>query len=223
MNPRNPFVRTAAAILVAAVLVVGWFLISPLFIDRTVDEAFPFTLPSESEIAAMDADERADLEQQFFDSLPDEDAMDELSDEQMAEVSDRVEAAAATVMVDRATDDSTPAGEWLIAAQGSFIDADSFHRGSGSATIFEQGGERVLRFEDFAVTNGPDLHVILTREPAPASRADVGSDYLDLGPLKGNQGDQNYQVPADVDLSAYRGVVIYCMPFHVVFATAALN
>jgi hypothetical protein len=50
----------------------------------------------------------------------------------------------------------------------------------------------------------------------------VGSDYIDLGFLKGNIGDQNYDLPAGVDLSQYNSVVIYCLPFHVVFSTATL-
>jgi hypothetical protein len=63
----------------------------------------------------------------------------------------------------------------------------------------------------------------LTKHPAPADRSDVGEDYLDLGSLKGNQGNQNYEIPEGVDLSEYNGVVIYCLPFHVVFATATLT
>lgn len=223
MNLKSPLVRTLAIVVLAGALVAAWYLISPLFIDRTVDEAFPFALPSEAEIAAMDDDTRAELERAFFDALPDDEAMAEMNDEQKAELTERVESAAAAVMADRAADDGAMDDAWVVAARGSFVDADSFHRGSGSATIFRQGDERVLRFEDFSVTNGPDLHVILTRDPAPSSRSDVGSDYIDLGQLKGNVGDQNYQIPDDVDLSAYRGVVIYCVPFHVVFATAALD
>ena len=52
---------------------------------------------------------------------------------------------------------------------------------------------------------------------------DLMAGYLDLGPLKGNRGNQNYEIPADVDLSEYGSVVIYCQPFHVIFATAPLN
>jgi hypothetical protein len=55
-------------------------------------------------------------------------------------------------------------------------------------------GAQVLRFEDFSATNGPDLHVLLATNPAPASRVDLG-DYLDLGSLKGNVGNQNYDIP----------------------------
>ena len=223
MNLRNPIVRVVTTIVVAAVIVIGWFLISPLFIDRTVDEAFPFTLPSDSEMADMTADEKSALETEFLAALPDEEAMEALSAEDLAEVTDRVMVAAAAVMTDSEADDGAMAAEWLVAGQGSFVDADSFHRGSGAATVFEQGDERVLRFEDFTVTNGPALHVILSKHPAPSNRSEVGPDYRDLGSLKGNMGNQNYQIASDIDLSEYRSVVIYCMPFHVVFATATLN
>ncbi|MEM7031214.1 MAG: DM13 domain-containing protein, partial [Chloroflexota bacterium] len=111
-----------------------------------------------------------------------------------------------------------------VLKQGSFIDADDFHKGSGAATVYQvPDGQDVLRFEDFSVTNGPDLHVILSSNPNPTSSSDIGDDYIDLGSLKGNMGNQNYEIPADIDLANYQSVVIYCMPFHVVFATATLN
>jgi hypothetical protein len=115
------------------------------------------------------------------------------------------------------------ATEWVTVGQGTFVGADSFHLGSGDAIILQQGDQSVLRFENFDVTNGPDLHVILSSNPNPTSSSDIGDDYIDLGSLKGNQGNQNYEIPADVDLSQYSSVVIYCMPFHVVFSTATLN
>ena len=46
--------------------------------------------------------------------------------------------------------------------------------------------------------------------------------YLDLGKLKGNRGNQNYPIPADVDISIFNSVVIYCKPFAVVFSVATL-
>ena len=131
--------------------------------------------------------------------------------------------AAATVMMDDVVTDNMMSDEWAAVAQGDFTGADRAHQGAGSATVYQQGDQRVLRFEEFSVTNGPDLHVILTKHPAPASRGEVGEDYIDLGSLKGNMGNQNYEIPADVDLSDYQGVVIYCVPFHVVFATATLG
>lgn len=107
---------------------------------------------------------------------------------------------------------------------GAFRDADEVHRGSGRALVFESGAGDVLRFEDFEVTNGPELHVLLAVHPDPASRDDLdGAGYVDLGDLKGNVGDQNYALPADVDVSEFGSVVIYCKPFHVVFAVASLG
>ena len=109
---------------------------------------------------------------------------------------------------------------------GEFAGADSSHQGSGQVVVYEQpDGSQVLRFENLDVTNGPDLHVILSPVGTVSGRADVMADgYVDLGELKGNRGDQNYDVPSEVDLSSGEWtVVIYCQPFHVVFATAALQ
>lgn len=107
-----------------------------------------------------------------------------------------------------------------IEASGTFRDADSFHQGSGRATIYAlPDGKRVLRFEDFTVTNGPALSVYLVR----GVDGDVDSGYLDLGKLKGNKGSQNYDIPEGTDLDLYRSVVIWCVPFGVTFATASLQ
>lgn len=112
--------------------------------------------------------------------------------------------------------------EWVVAAQGAFRDFDSFHKGTGTATIFQLGDQRVLRFENFEVTNGPDLHVLLVENVDASGRSDMG-EFVDLGSLKGNVGNQNYEIPVDVDLANFNGVMIYCVPFHVIFATAPLN
>lgn len=106
-------------------------------------------------------------------------------------------------------------------ARGTFVDADSFHKGSGIARL-ARGAETVLRLEEFRVTNGPDLYVYLAVHPQPRSRADVDQGFVNLGRLKGNIGAQSYTIPADTALSRYRSVVIYCRAFHVVFSTATL-
>ncbi|MDA1215682.1 MAG: DM13 domain-containing protein [Chloroflexi bacterium] len=107
---------------------------------------------------------------------------------------------------------------------GAFRDADNFHKGSGQATIYQlPDGTHLLRLEDFKVTNGPELHVLLTPHPDPTSRSQVmGPGYIDLGDLKGNVGNQNYTIPIDVDVAGYQSVVIYCNPFHVIFSVAPL-
>ncbi len=200
-----------------------WWLAAPLFIDNTVDEAFPFDVPAPAEVAEMTADEAQDVMTDVMEKV--EDAMEEgaLSAEQEAALREEVEAASAA-MPDKEMIEEMPdaPAEWVVAAQGSFVDADAFHLGSGSATIFQQGDTSVLRLEDFMVTNGPDLHVLLV-ENIDGTDSDSLGEYVDLGSLKGNIGDQNYEIPADVDLSKYEGVLIYCMPFHVVFSTAAFG
>ena len=110
-------------------------------------------------------------------------------------------------------------------AMGSFKDADSFHRGSGTATIYRTpDGSEVLRLEDLSVTNGPALHVVLSTHPDPERSEQVKQEgFVDLGDLKGNRGNQNYPIPAGVDTSIHKSVVIYCYPFAVVFSVATLG
>jgi hypothetical protein len=223
---RRAFIIIIGTIGVIGIIAAGWYFGSPLFLDDTVDEAFPFDAPSETQIADMSESERMALEKEFVEAVPDADQLTALSAEELKVVADDVESAAAVVMMDKPMDEekmADAADEWTVVSEGSFVDADSLHQGSGTAAIFQQGNQRVLRFEDFSVTNGPDLHVILTRHPAPGGRSDVGDDYVDLGSLKGNLGNQNYEIPTSVDLSQYQGVVIYCVPFHVVFSTATLS
>ena len=118
-----------------------------------------------------------------------------------------------------------PESEVRAVKQGDFKDADSFHRGSGQAIIYTtpEGGH-LLRLENLEVTNGPALHVVLSPHEDPTRSNEVLLEgYADLGDLKGNRGNQNYTIPADVDLSVIKSVVIYCKPFAVVFSVATLN
>ena len=108
---------------------------------------------------------------------------------------------------------------------GQFRDQDRFHKGSGKATIYRLAdGSRLLRLEDFNVTNGPDLRVILTRAQDPEQAGEVtGPGHLELSKLKGNMGNQNYQIPDDADVSSFNSVVIFCKPFKVIFSVATLE
>lgn len=112
-----------------------------------------------------------------------------------------------------------------ILRAGNFKDADGAHRGSGEATVYQAAdGGQTLRFTNFEVTNGPDLKVWLVDKADIASASDVTSgQYLSLGPLRGNIGDQNYSVPANTDFSQYQSVVIWCEQFGVLFSAATLK
>jgi hypothetical protein len=127
------------------------------------------------------------------------------------------------VVNEPATTEAIPAGAPATVAQGSFVGADDFHKGEGTATLYRAASGHVLRLDAFKVTNGPDLHVILTKHPMPRTRADVQQGYVEVAKLKGNIGSQNYTLPAGLTLADYQAVVIYCKPFHVVFATARLQ
>jgi hypothetical protein len=98
------------------------------------------------------------------------------------------------------------------------------HPTSGRATIYQaNGGMRRLSLSDFKTSNGPDVHVVLARADDPALDQEVlktDLDHVELGSLKGNQRDQNYDIPASVDLQKYNAVVIYCERFHAVFGVA---
>ena len=99
------------------------------------------------------------------------------------------------------------------------------HETKGTASVHDfGGGRRVLRLTDFATSNGPDVRVYLVRAQDAADNATVTkAGYLELGKLKGNQGDQNYEIPAGADLTKYRAVTIWCRRFGVNFATAPLT
>jgi hypothetical protein len=118
----------------------------------------------------------------------------------------------------------TAGGAPVALSRGEFGEIDAIHKGSGTASVVRLAdGARVLRLEDFQVTNGPDLYVYLSGHAAPRSGAHLHEGAaVNLGRLKGNIGSQNYELPADLDLATIKSVVIYCQAFSVVFSTAAL-
>lgn len=194
MRKRNLLLIAGGIILIPALL-LAWWLLSPLFLNQTVAEDFPRSANA---------------------VIP--------PDMTMAEVET---AMAAMETADQpVTPEPMPSAAGPIAiAAGNFRDADSFHRGTGTATIYRNAdGSHILRFEDFRVTNGPDLRVLLAQAPDPQSRQELhASDYVHLAMLKGNIGSQNYPLPPEVDPAAQAGsVIIYCQPFQVIFSVAPL-
>jgi hypothetical protein len=98
------------------------------------------------------------------------------------------------------------------------------HQSSGTVVLIElPGGGRILRLENLATSNGPDLHVYLSTAPASSDWHGYDRDYVDLGALKGNLGNQNYTLPDSVDIARYRSAVIWCRQFKVGFAVAPLS
>lgn len=97
------------------------------------------------------------------------------------------------------------------------------HETTGSASIIETDNGRILRLSDFMTSNGPDVHVYLVAAAdAPDDATVTRAGFVDLGSIKGNIGDQNYEVPTSVDLNRYQAVSIWCARFNVNFGAAAL-
>ena len=101
---------------------------------------------------------------------------------------------------------------------GMFVGVgDGVHDAQGDTfTIPLENGKEVLRLENFKTTNGPDLYVYLSTDKE-------ASDYVDLGRLKANSGNQNYDIPSDANLEKYNKVLIWCKAFGVLFGSAELS
>jgi hypothetical protein len=99
------------------------------------------------------------------------------------------------------------------------------HDTKGTATVYKLAdGKRVLRLSDFETSNGPDVRVLLVAANDASDNDTVKNNKpIELGKLKGNVGDQNYDIPADVDLAKYKAATIWCNRFSVNFGTAALK
>lgn len=105
-----------------------------------------------------------------------------------------------------------------VLASGTFKDGAPGHKGSGSAMIIrDASGKLFLRVENFSVTNGPDLRMILS----VGERG--GGEGLDLGALKATDGNFNYEIPAGTDLSEFKSVTVWCKSFPTIFAYATLE
>ena len=114
------------------------------------------------------------------------------------------------------------ATEPMVLAKGDF--RGLAHETSGAATVHQlSDGKRILRLTNFETSNGPDVHVYLVAAEVAKDNATVKqAGFIDLGSLKGNKGDQNYEVPADADLNKYKSVSIWCARFGVNFGAASL-
>jgi hypothetical protein len=196
----------------AVVLLVGFLLFRPdkLFVDDKVDEsladAFPVAATTQSSTESTAAPVT-------------EDALEELTTttapSSTESNSNPTEGETTTTTTTTTTQPSGP----VAIGDGSFYGID--HSAEGTATVYEQDGAYVLRFEDDTdIQNGPDLFVWLL-ESDSYDGGDPG-EFIDLGKLKGNVGGQNYVLPADFDPDVHQFVLIWCKRFAVPFAASPL-
>jgi hypothetical protein len=131
------------------------------------------------------------------------------------------------LFINQKVNEAAPAS--LAAAEPIFTGKleGKIHTTSGRATIYKAAdGTRDLRLSDFTTSNGPDVHVVLVRAEDRQLGQEIVKgelDHVELGALRGNQGDQNYDLPAAADLNKYQAVAIYCETFHALFGVAKLE
>lgn len=125
------------------------------------------------------------------------------------------------LFINATVNEAAPAGAKVLAS-GTF--SSEAHPTEGTAELIEAEGRRMLRLSKFMTTNGPDVRVWLVEGETAGSGAEVKKrQHVELGALKGNIGDQNYGIPAEVDLTKYRAVSIWCARFSVQFGGATLT
>jgi hypothetical protein len=233
-NQVSTYRRILRVVLVGLIIFAGWAA-SPLFYNRTVNEAFPAPTAMagaaapqvmEDKPAAMPttvagavaaqvmAEERATMPTAM--AKP---AGDQMSGPVVPTAMAGV--VAPDVMTGEPGATSMPAGPVAL-QRGSFVDGSlPGHHAAGTATVFRlEDGSQIVRLEHFEATNGPDLFVTFHTGANPEQ--DRG-EYFQIAPLKGNIGDQNYELPAGIDLDQYKSVVIWCRTFNVVFGYATLE
>lgn len=198
--PRRP-IRLIGAVIAAAALALGLALTQPwlLLLDERVSEAVPVAAAGRSS-APTGAAPTTGGTTETAPTAPPEPASP-------------------------APGPATPAAPVEL-ARGELVSHE--HTTTGTARLLDRGdGTRVLRLEGLDTSNGPDLRVWLTDADVLEGRDgwrvfDDGA-YVDLGPLEGNQGDANYEIPPGTDLGALRSVSVWCARFRVSFGAAELE
>jgi hypothetical protein len=216
--------RIKFGIIGAIVIIIGvsaFYLASPLFISTEIDEPLPEGAeipPSSSnqfeEFMVMSEQERIEAgnqmnEQEKNQIMVEFARMNTSIDESMSQINQS--------LPEQQTSQTGNETSTLFLT-GSFVGVgDGIHDAQGVAKVIPVEGEgNVLRLEDLVVTNGPDLYVYLSTDKS-------ASDFVNLGRLKANIGNQNYPIPEGTDMTKYHTVLIWCKAFSVLFGSADLK
>jgi hypothetical protein len=208
--------KVAAIVTIVAIVGVGaYYLVSPLFISTQVNDPLPTgTIEgSYQRFISMNEDEKVEAAKQMSTK-----ERDEIMSTAAQVNNSANEPMNRTLMQEgqQRTPNATTAPNVLVT--GSFVGAgDGIHNAEGIAKAIPlQDGSSILRLENLHVTNGPDLYVYLSPDKS-------ASDYVNIGKLKANNGNQNYEIPLGTDLSRYDTVLIWCRPFSILFGSAELS
>ena len=196
-------------IIAAIVIPISIYTISPLFINTEINEPLPTLLSSESSIGfekfmAMTENEKLDAAKNM--TVKEKDMIMKMA----AEEQDTTINETMTININHSTQNTGLIGDFMGVNDG-------IHNAEGKVKILRlSDGSQIVRLEDFRSTNGPDVHLYLAIDKQ-------ASDFIDLGRLKANIGNQNYQIPLDTDFNKYKYVLIWCQPFSVLFGSAQLS
>ncbi|MCR4328801.1 MAG: DM13 domain-containing protein [Patescibacteria group bacterium] len=186
--------KIVLGISIVIIIVVAYWLISPLFINNIVDESL-------EDIAMTPINTK---------SIPTATTTSTPTQENTAVISEKTP-------ITPVIQETTPKNGVLeTLAKGTFIGLAG-HNAEGTATLLKIGTTHYIRFEgDFKVTNGPDVFVYLGKNGSYAPEAQLAA-------LKGNIGSQNYEIPDTIDITDYNEVWIWCRAFSVPFGSAVLR
>ncbi len=201
------------SIIVAAIAIpIGIYTILPLFINTEINEPLP-PLSSESALVfekfmAMTEDEKINASKNM--TVEEKNMIMKMAAKQNTTINENK-----TTTMDISQNTTEENKNLLV---GDFMGVnDGIHNAEGYVKILTLlDGSQILRLEDFRSTNGPDVHLYLSTDKQ-------ASNFIDLGRLKANNGDQNYQIPIDTDFNKYKYVLIWCQPFSVLFGSAQLS
>lgn len=205
-------------VIAAIVIIAGagiYYLASPSFISTQVNEPLP-TSAVESEsyqrFISMNENEKLQAARQMSSQ-----EIDEIMSSAAGVNNSINEPMNQTLQPQQRTLNNTTTTSSVLRT-GSFIGVgDGIHNAEGTAKVIPlDDGTNILRLESLRVTNGPDLYVYLSPDKA-------ASDIVNVGKLKANNGNQNYDIPKGTGLSKYDTVLIWCRPFSVLFGSAELN
>jgi hypothetical protein len=200
-------------IIIAVIAIpLGIYTISPLFVNTIVNEEIPDSSTN------ADSNSQAIREFEQFMRMSEDQRFEkaqQMSEEEKNMIMIGAAHTGGNSINESMTEDITVEGSFLI---GNFIGVnDRIHNAEGLAKVIVlDEGNRILRLENFRATNGPDLYVYLSTDKS-------ASDFVSLGRLKGNIGNQNYEIPEGTELSKYDTVLIWCKAFSVLFGSAELK
>jgi Electron transfer DM13 len=192
-------------IVVAIAIPVGVYTFSPLFINRTINEPLPSDAVQQyQKFISMDQQHRINAAKSM--------------DEKQKNMIMRAAAAQINSTVNEQADNLIQNKQQQKIITSAFIGAgDGFHNTEGAAKVIPlQDRGSILRLENFRSTNGPNVHVYMSTNKD-------ATDFVDLGRLKANIGNQNYNIPIGINVAKYKYVLIWCKDFSVLFGSAQLT